>query len=253
MVDPQPSLRDRDSIQRCEGFAGELRRMIHVLVVIAQGPYREALAGALSAAGLCVVGVAGAARGAKAHVTATKPDVVVLDLPGAEGLSFTRWCTRAEPQVRVVALSVGETEEEILSWATAGLSGYVRRDGSLTDVVETAERVAKGEAAYSGGAVAILVKHAAELVRERIHRPLLRLTSRELEVVSLIEDGLTNKEIAARLSIEVATVKNHVHNILEKLGVHSRKDAAACLRARLTTDGDRPSELVRSGDGHRMI
>jgi two-component system nitrate/nitrite response regulator NarL len=219
--------------------------MIHVIVVVAHGPYREALAAALSAAGMCVVDVAGAARAAKRSIEETEPDVAVIDLPGAEGLSFTRWCTRAQPEIRVVGLSVEETEEEILLWATAGLSGYVSRDGSLPDLVKTVERVAQGEAAYSAGAVAILVEHAAEMVRERTRRPLTTLTSRELEVVDLIERGLTNKEIASRLSIEVATVKNHVHNILEKLGVHRRKDAAACLRARLSTDGRESSELVR--------
>jgi two-component system, NarL family, nitrate/nitrite response regulator NarL len=219
--------------------------MTHVLVVVAHRPYREALAGALSAAGMCVVGVAGAARAAKRSIEETEPDVAVVDLLGAEGLSFTRWCTQAEPEIRVVALSVEETEEEILLWATAGLSGYVSRDGSLTDLVQTVERVAKGEAAYSAGAVAILVEHAAEMVRDRTRRPLTTLTSRELEVVDLIERGLTNKEIATRLSIEVATAKNHVHNILEKLGVHRRKDAAACFRERLSTDGHGPTELVR--------
>jgi DNA-binding NarL/FixJ family response regulator len=210
--------------------------MIHVVVVVTHGAYREALASALGMAGLCVVGVAGAASTAKSYVISAKPEVAVVDLPRVEGLAFTRWCAQSQPGVRVVALSVAETEDEILAWASAGLSGYVRHDGCLTDVVETVERVATGEAAYSADAVAVLVKHAAEGVGERFHRPLLRLTSRELEVVNLIADGLTNKEIAARLSIEVATVKNHVHNILEKLGVRRRRDAAAWLRARMSTD-----------------
>jgi two-component system, NarL family, nitrate/nitrite response regulator NarL len=205
--------------------------MIDVAVFVAQGPYREALADALAAAGLCIVAATGTARAAKHDIQATQPHVAVLDLPKTEGLSLTRWCKRSAPDVRVVALSVAETEEEILSWATAGLSGYVPADGSLEDVVQTVERVVRGEAAYSGGAVATLLKHASALVGDGNQGPWVRLTSRELEVVDLIDRGLSNKEIASSLSIEVPTVKNHVHNILEKLGVHRRADAAARMRA----------------------
>src|SRR6266508_1538940 len=204
--------------------------MIDVGVFVSQGPYREALADALAAAGLCIA-AAGTARAAKHDIQAAQPHVAVLDLPKTEGLSLTRWCKRAAPDVRVVALSVAETEEEILSWATAGLSGYVGADGSLEDVVQTIERVVRGEAAYSGEAVATLLKHASALARDQSKRPWVRLTSRELEVVDLIDRGLSNKEIASRLAIEVPTVKNHVHNLLEKLGVHRRADAAARMRA----------------------
>jgi DNA-binding NarL/FixJ family response regulator len=206
--------------------------MTSVVLLVAHRVYRDALATALSAAGLRVVGVAGAAQSAKRVIEASVPDVAIVDLPAPEGVAFARWCRRTMPDARVLALSLAETEAEVFSWAAAGLAGYVRTDGSLDDLVWAVERVARGEAAYSSCAVELLVKHASAARSSDSDRPpRIGLTSREREVVELIAHGLSNKEIARRLSIEVATVKNHVHHILEKLDVHRRGEAAARLRA----------------------
>jgi DNA-binding NarL/FixJ family response regulator len=187
-----------------------------VVVVVAHGVYRDALAAALPA---------------RRVIEASAPDVAIVGLPAPEGVALARWCKRATPDVRVLALSLSETEDEVFSWAAAGLAGYVCRDGSLDDLVRAVGRVVRGEAAYSAGAVELLVKHASARSSFGNGQSAIRLTSREHEVVELIAHGLSNKEIAKRLSIEVATVKNHVHHILEKLHVRRRTEAAARLRA----------------------
>ena len=104
------------------------------------------------------------------------------------------------------------------------------REGSLQDLLEGIRQVTRGEAHDSPQLVTVLLRRFA--ARRAPREPVLeRLTARELEIVELIDQGLTNKEIAAQLYIELATVKNHVHNILEKLHVRRRTEAAAWVRA----------------------
>jgi DNA-binding NarL/FixJ family response regulator len=120
----------------------------------------------------------------------------------------------------------------VLACAQAGIAGYVPREGTLDDLIAALHGAARGEAFCSPRIVAVLLRRIADLSIE--WQPLAaagRLTARELEIVDLIDRGLTNREIAEGLSIEVATVKNHVHNILEKLQIHRRHDAAARIRS----------------------
>jgi len=107
----------------------------------------------------------------------------------------------------------------------------VPRDGTLADLRAVIESVARGEVVCSPRIAASLLRRIADLAAEREPPPPeLRLTSREIEIVELIDQGLSNKEIAQRLSIALPTVKNHVHSILDKLHVHRRAEAAARLR-----------------------
>jgi DNA-binding NarL/FixJ family response regulator len=129
----------------------------------------------------------------------------------------------------VVALAAPESEEDIIALAEAGVLGYVTRDESLDNLVTTIESVARDEMACSPWMATVLVRRVQALAAER-PGPTQRLTAREAEILELIAQGLSNKEIAARLFIEVTTVKNHVHNILEKLGVSRREEAVACTR-----------------------
>lgn len=142
------------------------------------------------------------------------------------------------PDVKVVALAVAETETEddIISCAEAGIAGYVPREGSGEDLLWTIEHVARGEAPCSPRIAATLLRRVAALAAER--RPASRgatgLTPRQRQIVGLIGQGLSNREIAQRLCIELSTVKNHVHSALEKLGTNRRAEAVALLRR----DGD---------------
>jgi DNA-binding NarL/FixJ family response regulator len=109
----------------------------------------------------------------------------------------------------------------------------VLRDGTVDDLVATIESASRGELRCSAKIAAALLRRVADLATERdISKTNARLTRREQENACLVEEGLSNKEIAARLFIEVATVKNHVHNILEKLQVRTRGEAAAAVRRR---------------------
>jgi two-component system, NarL family, nitrate/nitrite response regulator NarL len=139
--------------------------------------------------------------------------------------------TRRAPRVAVVALGVSDEEQSVLGCIEAGAVAYVTRDGTLADLVDTVNRATRGESLASPRIVGVLMRRAALSGRRGDRATVDALTSRELEVIRLIDQGLSNKEIASRLSIEVTTVKHHVHNILEKLSVHRRGEAAARVRA----------------------
>jgi two-component system nitrate/nitrite response regulator NarL len=137
----------------------------------------------------------------------------------------------AAPAVKVVAVAVPDSERDVIACVEAGVAGYVTREASVEELVQATLDATRGELHLPPRMAARLVRHVAELATDR-PGPEARLTSRELEIVDLIDDGLSNKQIAQRLCIEVPTVKNHVHNILEKLQVDRRSEAAARVRAR---------------------
>jgi len=134
----------------------------------------------------------------------------------------------------------------VLAMAEAGASGYVALDGSIEDLAAVVDSVSRGETLCSPVIAATLFHRVATLTRERQPEPIEEtLTAREVDVLRLIEEGRSNKEIASALYIEIPTVKNHVHRILEKLNVHRRAEAAARARP------DRPARLGGLEDGQR--
>jgi two-component system nitrate/nitrite response regulator NarL len=213
-----------------------LHSMIRVLVVAGVRFYRDGIAAALSAdPRFGVVGGAADVPEAATAFASLAPDVVLLDLAGADGPGHVRALLARAPAARIVALGVQEAEDDVLPLAEAGVAGYVTRDGSVDDLLATVESVAAGETICSPRITATLLRRVALLARDRHAQesnPERDLTSRERQIVALIDEGLSNKEIATRLRIELATVKNHVHNILEKLRVHRRGEAAAAVRGR---------------------
>jgi len=158
-------------------------------------------------------------------------DVLLLDadLPGATSLVCQ--VTQLRPDPKIVVLGVEEIKEEILPLVEAGIAGYVTREGSMADLFASVECAARGETIASPRIVAGIMERLVALTRERRSVPESgTLTSRERQIASLIDDGLSNRDIALRLDIELPTVKNHVHNILDKLHVHRRGEAVARLR-----------------------
>jgi two-component system nitrate/nitrite response regulator NarL len=206
-----------------------------VLVVAGVRFYREGLAAALAAdARFTVAGLASDVREAAASFEDLQPDVVLLDLPAADAPALVRALLDSAPSARLVALGVTEADDDLLPLAEAGVAGYVTRDSSVEDLLAAVESVAAGETICSPRVAASLLRRVRNLAREqgaRVPDGVRALTSREREILALIVDGLSNKEIASRLRIELPTVKNHVHNILEKLQVRRRSEAAALARS----------------------
>jgi DNA-binding NarL/FixJ family response regulator len=172
-----------------------------------------------------------------------RPDVVLCDARRAKSADFIREIVRSAPDTRVVAFGVQESGGEILALAAAGTAGYIRDSAGSEDVVRVLERVMCDELPCSPSAAASLYRRVAALSRGAagsgadtvvaLGTETAPLSRRELEIAHLIDCGLTNKQIGRRLGIEAATVKNHVHNMCEKLKVHRRGEATARLRALL--------------------
>ena len=202
------------------------------MVVSAVRLYREALALRLSQSGrVDVVGTAEHAGTALEKLTALAPDVVVVDRAMPDALTIAKSIAEAS-RAKVVAFAIADVDHAVIECAEAGLAGYVTRDGSAEDLVDAVERAARGELLCTPRIAATLFRRLAALSASApatVPRE-MELTQREREIASLIERGLSNKEIARHLSIGTATVKNHVHHILEKLDVRRRGQAAASLR-----------------------
>ena len=160
---------------------------------------------------------------------ANVPHVVLLDIGQDDGVEALRAFRDEFPGVQVVALAIREVEEDVIMWAEAGVAGFVVRDASIADLKATLECVARGETLCSPRLAATLLRRVAALSQRQLETK-TNLTTREREIAGLLEEGRSNKEIAGRLGIELSTVKNHVHNILEKLQVRGRGEAAAVLR-----------------------
>jgi two-component system nitrate/nitrite response regulator NarL len=178
-----------------------------------------------------IVGAAGGWEEAAPLLRLLRPEIVVVDMATTGGLELVGAIRALEPAPKVVALAVPDAEDEVLACAAAGVSGYVTRDDSLETMVAAIHSVARGELLCTPRMAAALFDRVRILTTDRTDPGTDELTPRECEVLGLIGDGLSNKAIARRLCIELPTVKNHVHNILEKLRVHRRADAVSRFRA----------------------
>jgi DNA-binding NarL/FixJ family response regulator len=199
--------------------------------------YREGLAGLLRNGG--PVEVAGAAETVEDGIERYRaisppPDVILLDTLRVDGVAQVRALREALGDVRVLGLTVPHRESDVIAVTEAGISAFVTPDASLEQLVEAIEAVGRDEATFSPSMAAALMRRLAALARDRDHDggAAAVLTRREREILRLIDEGLSNKQIAQQLRIELPTVKNHVHHILGKLGVQRRSEAAAVARSR---------------------
>jgi two-component system, NarL family, nitrate/nitrite response regulator NarL len=177
---------------------------------------------------IVVIGAAATVPESIAEISNLAPDVVLLDVAGENRVAGITALVHAIPDVKVIACAVPETEQDVIPCAEAGVAACLPREAPLTELGATIGRVASGESIASPRVAAMLLRRLATLAARS--SPEKRLTAREGEILELIDNGLSNKQIALRLSIELSTVKNHVHNILEKLQVHRRYEAAARVR-----------------------
>ena len=192
--------------------------LVQVFIVADVSVHRDGLQEVLEReARIHVIGATATVQQSIAEIADLAPDVVLLDVAGEDRVAAITALVHAIPGVKVVACAVPETEQDVIPCAEAGVAACLPRETPLADLVATIEHVASGESSASPRVAAMLLRRVATLAANRFSEA--HLTAREEEVLVLIDDGLSNKQIARRLSIELATVKNHVHNILEKLEV----------------------------------
>jgi DNA-binding NarL/FixJ family response regulator len=159
------------------------------------------------------------------------PDILLLDAANLTSLEVCLPFRQVLPDVKIVAFALAEADEDVIACAEAGVSGFVSRKESVEDLVAAVHRAVRHELLCSPRTTAALFRRIALLPRKHGATAAdAALTRREHEVVGLLEQGLSNKEIARLLRIESATVKNHVHAILAKLQVRRRGEAAAKVR-----------------------
>jgi DNA-binding NarL/FixJ family response regulator len=203
---------------------------IRVLLVDDQALFREALHTLLSVQPhIEVVGEAGDGEEALRLAADLQPDVVLMDLqmPLLDGVAATRRLQTEQPTCRVIVLTTFDDDEYVFEGLRAGAIGYLLKDAPAKKLVEAIEAAAKGETFLQPS---IAAKVVAEVTRQAQNKlpaePLVEpLTSRELDILRLLTQGMNNKEIADELVITEGTVKNHVTNILGKLGVRDRTQA----------------------------
>lgn len=210
--------------------------MIRIVIVGEIRLYRDGLAEFLGrTAGFEVVGCASDRLEAFDLLRTHYPDIILLDMATQGSHDAVRVMKELAPQAPVIALGVPSAEGEVLRCAEAGVAGYVSRDATLDALVATIGNALNGEVQCSPQMAGSMFRLIGMLSAARQEPPVEdALTGREREILHLIEQGHSNKEIARSLGIEVATVKNHVHNLLDKLHVHRRGEAAARFRGRGT-------------------
>jgi DNA-binding NarL/FixJ family response regulator len=185
---------------------------------------------------ITVVGCSTNPEGGLKILQEQKVDValVSVSLPEQRALELIRTIIDVSPATKVVALGLSEEADDVLKYIEAGAAGYILKDSSLSDLVEILRSTKRGEAHVSAKMAGAMIERLYSLAKmfstvEHGITEGVRLTPREREVLQCISKGCTNQEIAALLLVEIGTVKNHVHNILEKLNVSNREEAASYL------------------------
>ena len=193
-----------------EGLAGLIREQPDFRILAASADIEEALRKAREA----------------------KPGMVLLDfgLESHDSLRLTATIRQEVPEARVIVMGLLPLHEDVAAFVRAGASGFVMKDASFDEFLRTIRAVAEGGEVLPHQLTGSLFGQIARQVVRNGKAPVLegvRLTERERQVIDLLGEGLSNKEIAARLHIAIHTVKSHVHNVLEKLALHTRLEVAA--------------------------
>ena len=163
-----------------------------------------------------------------------KPNVLLLDLGlrSHNSLQLVKAAKKSSPATKVIVMDLIPTQEDVLEFVRAGVSGFILKDATVVDFLRTIRLVVQGEkvlpSLLTGSLFSQIVNHAVNGDGEASAKLMesVRMTRRERQVIELISDGMTNKEIAQKLHLSTYTVKSHVHNILEKLALHTRVQIA---------------------------
>jgi DNA-binding NarL/FixJ family response regulator len=202
---------------------------LRVMLVDDHDLFRTGLRNLLEEQGLDIVAEASEGATALRRVRELAPDVVVMDLnmPGMNGIEATREIARLAPLTRVVVLTISDQDGDVMDAIVAGACGYLLKDSSIEDLMQGIRAASVGEALISPHiASKVLQRIRATGVQEDAALPQPELSHRETEVLRLIANGKDNAEIARELHISPKTVKNHISNILMKLQIENRIQAA---------------------------
>jgi DNA-binding NarL/FixJ family response regulator len=202
----------------------------------------------------CVLGLCADLSEAIAMCRALHPDIILVDAAFPDGVSLIGCIHEVSPATRVVVFAVAETEESVISWAEAGISGYVPSTAALSDLSATLTLIIDGVQTCEGRVAAGLLRRLAQTGPSTTNNaPRPTLTAREQQIVAMISAGLSNKDIARQLKIGLSTTKSHVHNLLGKLNIQRRGQAVTWIRqhqpAERTGLGSALASLQQNIDG----
>ena len=206
------------------------------MIVEANALIRGALTRSLRSAGLDVVGAVSSAEDSIDILERQRPDIMLLglELPGISGLDFLKFVHRQHPSLRVVVLAESPTDAEVLAAMAVGAWGCLTHDIPPDGLSRALQGVMDGHLAMGRPMAALLMRRLATLIDTKPERltaaDLSQLTERETQILELVADNLTDREIAAELGVSMRTVEKHVSNTLHKLGCRERREAAARYR-----------------------
>ena len=216
------------------GGKGPNTKKIRILIVEDNRLLREGIIGMLKKeADFKVLAGFGDCVKALQSIRESKPDVVLLDLGlrNQSSLQLVRSIKNDSLPAKVIAMDLIPAQADVLEFVKAGVSGFIIKDATTHDFLQTIRSIARGETILSplmaGTLFSQIIEYALNGKKTSVILESVRLTRREREVVELIAEGQSNKEIAQRLHLSTYTVKSHVHNILEKLALHTRLQIAS--------------------------
>jgi len=212
-----------------------LKRKVPVFLIEDNRLLRDGLSAMLSAQGLSVVATARSGQEALRAVARLKPQIILLDsaLDDREGPGLVEEVRQVSPETKIIVMGLLPAHEDFVDFIRAGVVGFIMKDATIDEFVKTIRSVADGVNVLPALLTTTLFTHVAARAVSRGKRgakAAVRMTARERQVTEAIADGLSNKEIGQRLHIATHTVKSHVHNILEKLALHTRLEVAAYTR-----------------------
>jgi len=212
---------------------------IRILVASHIRLYREGLESVLrELPEFTLVGNAGSAAEAIEQTEKLGADVALLDMAMSGAFSVAKTLAGGSGPSKIVALGMPEDETQVVRCAQIGIASYVTRNGSVEDVVAAIKAAARGEVHCSPKVAGSLFRRIATMSTDRSRRSgNAALTAREVQILKLLQEGMSNKMISRTLGIELATVKNHVHSILVKLNIHRRAEAVSLLYRSGDEDG----------------
>ena len=191
-----------------------------------------------------VVGDWGDAEAALREAEISRPDVVLMDvrMPGTDGIEACRLLRASLPETRVVMLTSYSEEQAVFAAIMAGAAGYLLKNTRRADLLSAIRSAAAGDSLLDPGVATAVLARLRKLTTSEQDREASSLSEREREVLVLVAQGLTNKEIAARLIIAENTARNHVSRILDKLGLSRRAEAATFAAQHGLLEDDQPQE-----------